>query len=69
MGEPNANRLRRAYELVGVPGLPDSAIDGLLEAEINPADTATMTDKELLRINGVGPVAVSRLHSYQEAGQ
>ena len=69
MGEPNANRLRRAYELVGVPGLPDSAIDGLLEAEINPADTATMTDKELLRINGVGPAAVSRLHSYQEAGR
>ena len=67
MGEPKANRLRRAYELVGVPGLPDSAIDGLLEAEINPANTAAMTDGELLRIGGVGPVAVSRLRSYQEA--
>jgi hypothetical protein len=75
MSEPNWQRLGEEiaerdwkryvlrYELVCVPGLPNSAVGGLLEAGVRPADTAGMTDRELRRIDGVGPAAVLRLHS------
>ena len=43
-------------------GLPNSAVGGLLEAGVRPADTAGMTDRELRRIDGVGPGAPTPQH-------
>ena len=55
--------LEVSYGLVGVPGLPWSAVGGLLAERVSAPRTATMSDPELLGVCGVGPVSVWRLRA------
>jgi hypothetical protein len=63
--DPNFDwqRLEVSYGLVCIPGLPWSAVRGLLAERVSAPRTATMSDLELLGVCGVGPVSVRRLRA------